>query len=439
MNWQDEYKRKLTTADEAINVVKAGDHVAFTVGIEPLALGMALLNRGIDVGSLTVYSPGPGRDFPWYEPGMEGIFHVEILYSLPRVQRLIDEKKCDYLPGPVLTHHRPGERKQTDVLLTQVSPPDEDGLCSFGASLWNKKEEVKAAKVVLAEVNNNFIRTHGDNFVHVSEIDWFVEHTPSGKLPGGTDMLGRKSTGPGECEKKIAENVAEVVRDGDCLEIGVGGTAEWLVNLGAFDSRRDLGWHSENTVPGIVRLARSGIVNGERKNIHKGKLVATACGGSSKEDMDFINGNPLFELFSVFHVLDPRTIATNDNVVAINSCLQLDLTGQIAAESLGHRMLSGTGGQLAFVMGANLSKGGRSITVLPSTARGGTVSRIVAALEVGTVVSVPRSLVDIIVTEYGVARLRGKTQRERAEELTNICHPDFRGDLKKMAQKLYYP
>ncbi len=437
MSWEDEYKRKLTTPEEAIKVVKGGDYVAFGYGTEPLALGLALLNRGTEVGGIKVFVPAPGRDFAWYDPGWEETFQVEVAHILPIAQKMIEERRGDYLVGTTLWAHKPGVRRQADVLLIQLSPPDEHGYCSFGASVWNKKNAIREAKVVLAEVNENYIRTYGDNFIHVSEIDYFVEHTPTGRMPGATDMLGRKTAGPGEREKKITDNISSLVRDGDCLEIGVGGTAEWLVNQGAFNDKHDLGWHSENTVPGVVGLIRSGIMSGERKNIHTGKMVATACGGSSKEDMDFINMNPLFELYGSDYVLDPRTIAAHDNMVAINSCLQIDLTGQIAAESIGPRMISGTGGQLAFAIGAGLSKGGRNITVLASTARGGAASRIVSGFEPGTIVTVPRTLTDIIVTEYGVAQLKGKTQGQRAEELVAIAHPDFRADLKKEAQRLY--
>ncbi len=252
-------------------------------------------------------------------------------------------------------------------------------------------------------------------------------------------MLGRKTSGPGEREKKIAEYVSSLLRDGDCFEIGVGGTAEWLLRLGTFDSKNDLGVHSENLPPGVVDLVRNGVITGKKKNIQKCKVVSTACGGSSKEDMDFIDMNPLFELYGSDYVLDPRTISANDNVLAINSALAVDLTGQIAAESIGPRMVSSTGGQLAFAIGANLSKGGRNVTVLVSTAQGGARSRIVPALEPGTIVTVPRTLADCVVTEYGVAHLKGKTQRERAEELIAIAHPDFRAELRKEAQKLFYP
>ncbi len=436
-DWKDDFKHKVKTPEEAIQVVKSGDYVAFGYGMEPLALGLALLARGAEVGGVRILVPAPGRDFAWYDAGWEDIFQIEIGHVLPVAQDAIRERRADYLVGTIVWTHKPDVRKAPDVLVIQLSPPDEHGNCSFGASVWNKRQAIREAKVVIGEINKNFIRTYGDNFVHVSEIDYFVEHTPTGKMPGATDMLGRKTAGPGEREKKIAANVASLIKDGDCLEIGVGGTAEWLVNLGAFEDRRDLGWHSENTVPGVVGLVQRGIMTGARKNIHTGKLVATACGGSSKEDMDFIDMNPLFELYPSEYVLDPRTISAHDNQVAINSALQIDLTGQIAAESIGPRMISGTGGQLAFAIGAGLSKGGRVINVMPSTAQEGKASRIVSSFAPATVITVPRTMTDIVITEYGIARLKGKTQRQRAQELINVAHPDFRADLKKAAESLY--
>jgi len=377
-------------------------------------------------------------DPSWYEVFPDA-FQLETSYVLPLIRALVSQKRTDFTVSGLFGVPDMSETKPIDVFMVQISPPDEHGLCSFGASLWKKKEWVRDAKVVLAEVNERIIRTYGDNFVHVSEIDLFVEHTPTGKIPGGTDILGRRTTGPGELEKTIAGYVGSLIRDGDCLEIGVGGTAEWVAQLGELDNKHDLGWHSENTVRGIGTLVMNGVITGKYKNIHQGRAVATAVGGGTKEEMDFINDNPLFEVYSSTYILDPRVIAAHDNMVAINSAIAVDLTGQIAAESVGPVMTSGSGGQLSFAIGAYLSKGGRSIVAILSTARDGTLSRIVSMLEPGTVVSTPRSLADIVVTEYGIARLSGKTQRERTLELIGIAHPDFRAELKKQAEKLYWP
>ncbi|MBA7495550.1 putative butyrate:acetyl-CoA coenzyme A-transferase [subsurface metagenome] len=441
MDWREDYKRKFVSEDEAVKVIKSGDYVAFAYGLEPLGLGLALAARKDELTDLWLLVPAPGRDFPWYdtEIGWKKTFSsIEIAHVLPIVQDMVRERRADFLVGGLHWTWDPVMRKQIDVLIIQLSPPDEHGFCSFGASLWDKKRAVKSSKIVLAEVNPNLIRTYGDNFIHVSEINYFVEHVSSGRMPGATDMLGRKTTGPGEVEKRIAENVASQIKDGDTLEIGVGGTAEWVVRLGALDNKMDLGWHSENTVPGVVRLVQKGVMTGARKTFHKGKVVATACGGDTKENMDFINNNPLFELYSSDYMLDPRVIAAQDNMVAINSALAIDLTGQIAAESIGHTMVSSTGGQLAYAIGSNMSKGGANITVLTSTTKDEAVSRIVARFEPGTIVTTPRTLADIIITEYGVAKLKGKTQRQRAEALISIAHPDFREELRKEARRLFW-
>lgn len=292
---------------------------------------------------------------------------------------------------------------------------------------------------MLAEVSPDLIRTYGDNYIHVSEIDYFVLHIPTGRAPGTTDILGRRTSGPGKIEKAIAEYAASFVKDGDTIEIGVGGAAEWILQMNFLDNKHDLGVHSENLPRGMASLVMKGVITGKFKTVNPGKVVSTACGGGTKEEMDFIYMNPIFELYGSDYVLDPRVIGSHDNMIAINAALAVDLTGQIAAESIGPTMVSGTGGQLAFAIGANLSKSGRNITVLPSTARAGNLSRIVPQLEPGSIVSVPRNLADMVITEHRVARLRGKTQRQRAVELISIADPDFRADLEKWAKKLFWP
>jgi 4-hydroxybutyrate CoA-transferase len=326
-----------------------------------------------------------------------------------------------------------------DILLTEVSPPDEHGFCSFGASLWNKRREIKEAKLVIAEVNPNLIRTYGDNYVHVSEIDYFVEHIPSGGAPGMGTLAGRMPKEPEPYVKRIAENVSQLIKDGDTIQIGVGRTTEPLVRLGLFDGKHDLGFHSQATPPGVISLVKEGVITGKYKTLHPGKVVVTSIGGSTREEMQWVDNNPLFLLVDVTYLEDIRVIAAHDNMVAINNALAIDLMGQVAAETIGRRVLSVAGGQIPFVIGAWLSKGGRSITVLPSTAQGGTVSRIVPTLPPGTAVTIQRNCVDYVVTEYGIAHLRGKSARQRANELISIAHPDFRAELRKEAEKLFWP
>ncbi len=436
MDWREEYQKKLVTPEEAVKAIKSGDRVFFTPGRQPWALGLALAARKEELKGVRVTVPTPDRDFGWYDRGWEESFAIIVGFGMPIVWEMMSERRCDMAVGVMggidITE------EALDVVLVEISTPDEHGFCSFGQSVWNKKEMVQAAKLVLAEVNSRLIRTCGTNYVHVSEIDYFVEHTPSERLPGRADLRGKSVSEPRRELKNIAEYLATLIKDGDTLEIGVGTTTEPLPQLGIFDNRHDLGWHSEHTPGKVIELVQEGVFTGRCKTINQGKVVATAFGGGQK-DLEFVQMNPTFELHSVVYVNDPRTIAAHDNMVAINNALSIDLTGQITAESIGPRMLGGTGGQLSFATGAAYSKGGRCVTLLPSTARGGTVSRIVAMFEPGTAITVPRSLADFVITEYGIASLRGKTQRQRAEEMISIAHPDFRAELKKEAQKLYWP
>ena len=439
MNWQDEYRKKTVAPEEAVKVIKSGDRVAFAYGLEPNDLGLALLGRAGDLQGIRLYVPAPGRDYPWFEAGWEDTFQVSVGYILPVARKMVEERRADYMVSGLLWAEDPAHREPVDVLLIYLSTPDEHGYCGFGASLWDKKRAVHQAKIVLAEVSPDLIRTYGDNHINVSEIDYFVQHTPTRKAPGATDILGRKTAGPGEAEKAIAGYIGCIVQDGDTFEVGVGGAAEWVLQLGVLERKHDLGVHSENLPRGMASLVMKGVITGKCKTLNTGKVTSTACGGGTKEEMDFINMNPMFELYPSGYVLDPRVISAHDNMVSINSALSVDLTGQIAAESVGPTMVSGTGGQLAFAIGASLSRGGRNVTVLRSTAKDGKISRIVSRFEPGTVISVPRNLADLVVTEYGIARLKGKTQRQRALELISIAHPDFRAELKKEAERLFWP
>jgi len=315
-SWKEEFQRKMVTPEEAVKVVKNGDRVSLTYGREPRALGLALAARLGELKDVKIFIRTPAMDFGWYDPGWEESFQIEISYVLPITREMMAERRCDFVIGGLLgmtpKHPAIGE---ADVLLTEVSEPDEHGFCSFGASTWGKRKAVECAKIVIAEVNKNLIRTFGENYVHVSQIGYFVEHASGGKRPGATDLLGRKTWEPGEVERRVAEHVSTLIRDGDTLQIGVGSTSEWIAILGALDKRTDLGWHSETTPRGIIKLVSEGVITGRRKNINRGKLVAVAVGGGDQEDMDFVNSNPMFELYDAEYVLNPAVIAANDNVV----------------------------------------------------------------------------------------------------------------------------
>ncbi|MDO8491105.1 MAG: acetyl-CoA hydrolase/transferase C-terminal domain-containing protein, partial [Dehalococcoidia bacterium] len=240
-------------------------------------------------------------------------------------------------------------------------------------------------------------------------------------------------------EKAIAAYLSDLVRDGDTICIGFGNPSGSAVRLGAFDNKIDLGYHGEMATRGLAKLVEKGVITGKHKPLHKGKAVVSAWLGLWEDEMDYINGNPLFEAYETNYMLDVKTLISLDNFVAINNSLSIDLTGQINSESvLGPRLMNGMGGQAELSIGSVLAGHGRSVNCMPSTALGGAVSRIVPMLEEGSLVTIPRYLADHVVTEYGVARLFGKTIRQRAEELIAIAHPDFRGELKAQAKKLFY-
>jgi 4-hydroxybutyrate CoA-transferase len=437
--WRDWFESRRVSAEEAIAHVKSGDRVAFSYGREPIELGMALVARAHELQDITIFDPVPGRDFGWYEDWGHP-FSIEYEMCVPVIRKGVEEHRFDQAVSSIFgASERPVGGGEADVLLVEVSTPDEHGFCSLGASVWDKQDRIRGAAITVASVNPKLIRTGGENYVHVSEIDCFVDHVPSGREPASVDLLGRKPTDVPTYVETIGNLVAgEILRDGDTLEVGVGLTSESVARSEAICVREDLGWHSEATPRGIIRLVMDGVITGKRKTLHRGKAVCTSIGGGTKEEMNFVNGNPLFELYPNKYATNPIVIAQNANMVAINSAVAVDLTGQVTAETLGRRQISTAGGQTPFAYGALLSEGGRNVVVLPSTASGGEVSRIMPEFPAGTTVTQTRALADLVVSEHGIARLRGKTVRERALELVAICDPRFRDELRAAAQELYW-
>lgn len=436
MAWQEEYKRKLVSAEEGVGVVKSGDRVAFSLNEQPVALAEALTARLVDLKDVEIHISNPFMDFGWFTPGMEKSFKVtQLSYVGPVARPMSDERKIDYIPllysiwPKPETEERPGIRG-TDVFMMLASPPDKAGFLSFGWSIWGKKSYLKSARKVIVQISRNVPRLYGDNLFHVSEIDYVVEHD--------NPPLEFTRSQPEPYMKAIGQYVGSLVKDGDTIAIGAGRIGVTLCAQGIFNEKNDLGYHAENVVPGIVRLVKEGIITGRKKTFHPGKVV---CNNflSDQADTDFINGNPVFALYPQEYVVNIRNVAAHDNMVAINAALSVDLTGQIASESIGPRMYTGSGGQPSFAIGSLLSKGGRSIMMLRSTSNDGKVSRITPFLDPGTIVTVPRNFADYIVTEYGIASLLGRSQRQRAEALIAIAHPDFRPELEKQARKLFWP
>ncbi|MFH1651304.1 MAG: acetyl-CoA hydrolase/transferase C-terminal domain-containing protein [Chloroflexota bacterium] len=439
-DWQEEYQRKFVSPEEAVKTVKSGDTVLIPVSTEPLALSRALMARAGELKDVQVLLRMPRADVGWLSGDCPDAFNV-IIDTQPGGPgaKAMQEKGLDMLPSLYGLRYkaendprRDPRSAEIDVIMVVVSPPDGNGFCTFGLYLSHKKDSLRRARVVLAEVCDSpemRVKLAGDNFIHVSEIDFFTEHipTPVNEAQGPTD----------EIDRAIADHVRTIIRDGDTLELGPGLPSS-LPEMGVFDERQDLGIHSPIVGPAFLDLVRRGIATGKRKSINTGKCICSGFRGvESEEDLRFLDGNPAFELYGSSYVNDIPTIASNRQMVALNGILAIDLTGQIAADSAGTRMFGGAGGQVDFGLGSMLSPGGASISMMRSTTTRGDISRIVPSFEPGTVVSLPWLFSDHVVTEYGIARLTGKSRRQRAEELIAIAHPDFREELRRQTQKLF--
>lgn len=442
MNWQEEYEKKLVSSEEAVRVIKSGDRVHVPLIYQPQVLINALVRRKDELKGVRLILGMSDLDLSWYEPGIEDsiLIQNEIVMQ-PQQRMLIEERRAEHINILHGSYFKAQEERkgdtpsaQVDVLILRVTPPDKNGYCCFGLNPWQKKRACELAEKTIALVDASLDRHYlRDNFVHISEIDYFVDE-PSPIPPLGATRLPE----PSEATKRIAEYAASLIRDGDCIQIGHGLSTQAISQI-IFEKepREDLGVHTELVHPGIVWAVQKGVITGKRKTLHREKVVSASLSFMDEPERAFIENNPTFELYSMQYVCDPRVIAANDNQVAINQAISVDLTGQINAESFGTLQYSATGGQLEFAIGAMLSKGGRNITIMESTARGGAFSRIVPVLPEGSVVSVPRLYADYIITEYGIARLLGKSNRERARELMAIAHPKFREELKSKAEDFY--
>jgi len=421
------YHEKIASAERALEVVRSGDSVYVHPGCAaPQHLLDALVARRAGLESVRIIhlmSLGRAR---YVEPGMERHFRHTSLFTGRNVREAINRGQADYVP--VFLSEVPrlltSGRIPLDVALIQVSPPDGHGFCSFGVGVECTKAAAATARVVIAQVNPRMPRVLGDNFIHVRNITTVVEvDTPILELPrvrmsAEFDQIGR--------------NVASLVEDGATLQLGIGGIPDAV--LCHLRDRRHLGVHSEMFSDGMVELVERGVVTNERKTLHPGKIIASFVLGE-KPLFDFIHNNPIVEFHPSDYVNDPFVIAQNQRMVAINSAIQVDLTGQVCADSIGDTIYSGFGGQVDFVRGASRAEGGRAVIALLSTARDARVSRICTHLDPGAGVVTSRADVHYVVTEYGVADLHGKTLRERARALIAVAHPAFRDALEEGAKK----
>ena len=428
MNWAETYRRRITSAEEAVRSVKSGDHVWVHAGCNnPEELIRALVGRhqelrDVEISHLMTFGCADHVD-----PRYQGSFRHRGLFIGSNVREAVNAGRADFVPVflseiPRLIQSR---LLPVDVALIQIAPPDEHGFCSYGVGVECTKAAAEQAGTVVALVNRRMPRSLGDSFIHVSRLTHVVEiDRPVRELPQVQEV--------GEVARAIGRNVAALIEDGSTLQMGIGEIPDAVLLF--LKEKRHLGIHTEMFSDGVVELFESGVVTNEAKTLHRGKIVASFVLGSTKT-FDFLDNNPFVEFHPTDYVNDPFVIARHDKMVAINSALAVDLTGQVCADSLGRSIYSGFGGQVDFVRGAARSKGGKPIIALPSTARDGQVSRIVDTLAEGSGVVTTRADVHYVVTEYGVARLFGKSLRERAQELIAIAHPDFRAELKAAARR----
>src|SRR5579862_9845153 len=430
MNPAAQYRQRVTTAGQALRAVRSGDRIWIQEGNgTPTPLIEALLRRAPALLNVEIVHMLTLGAADYTRPEYQGHFRHNGLFLGHNVRDAVAAGRADYTPiflSEIEKLFSSGEMP-LDVALIQTSPPDEFGYLSLGTSIDCTLSAAQCARTVIAEVNDQMPRTLGDTFLHVSKVAAIVETS--------RPLLELAPAPTSEVQRLIAKNVAPLIPDGATLQLGIGGIPNAV--LESLYDRCDLGIHSEMCPDGVVPLIEAGVITGERKTLHRGKVVAGFVLGS-KRIFDFIHNNPVFEFHPTQYTNDPFVIAQNERMVAINSAIQVDLTGQVCADSLGTTPYSGFGGQLDFMRGAARSKGGKPIIALPATARHGTVSRIVPVLDPGAGVVTSRGDVHYVATEYGVAYLWGKTLRERAEALISIADPKFRGELYDFAARAHY-
>jgi 4-hydroxybutyrate CoA-transferase len=430
MPWKSQYTPKLTTAQDAVRVIKNNYRVFLTGNASvPQMLLNAFVEYAPQLCDVELVQVLALAGDEYVAPHMAPHLRINTLFISDNVRKAVNDGRADFtpcflseIPGLFASGVLP-----LDIALIQVSPPDEHGYCSFGIEVGVSKTAAESAKIIIAEVNPKMPRTLGDSFIHVSKLDYIVEvdyDLPELRM-GVTD----------EVSDQIGQHIAGLIPDGATLQTGIGAIPDAVLQY--LTNHKHLGLHTELFSDGVIDLFAAGVLTCERKTFHSGKMVAGFLLGT-RALYDFVDDNPIVELHPTEYVNDPFNIARNDRMVAINSAIEVDLTGQVCADSIGTRFYSGVGGQVDFIRGASRSKGGLPIIALPSTAKRGELSRIVPTLKLGAGVVTTRNDVHYIVTEYGVAHLYGRSIRERAMALVEIAHPDFRAELAEQAEQHYH-
>lgn len=428
MTWRTWYKEHLFTPAQAVQQIKSDQRVvvAHACG-EPSIILDALVANAAQYENVEIIHMVAMGKAAYCQPQYDKNFHHNAFFLGGSTRAAAAEGRVDFTP--VYFSEIPGllrEDLRPNVTLLQCSPPDAHGYVSLGVSVDYTKPAAEASDLVIAQVNQNMPRTLGDSFLHVTQIGCLVE--------ADTPVIELAPPKIGDVERAIGENVASLVRDGDTLQLGIGAIPDAVLLF--LKEKNDLGIHTEMFSDGVVELVEAGVITNKAKTLHRGQSVATFLMGTRRL-YDYVNNNPAVAMYPVDYVNDPYVIGQNDNLVSINSCVQVDIMGQVVSTSAGLRQISGVGGQVDFVRGANLSKGGRAIMAMPSTTGKGKISKIVPFLDQGSAVTTTRNEVNYVITEYGIARLKGKSLRQRAEALIRIAHPDFRDELTAEFRRRY--
>jgi acetyl-CoA hydrolase len=429
------YESRVVSAEEAVKAVKSGNRLFMTGNVSvPKVVLSALVAHSPNLHDVEICQALTIGPADYVAPEIEGHLRVNTMFISPNVRKAVQEGRADFTPVLLSEFTLLFKNKvlPLDVALIHVSPPDEHGFCSLGVEVGLTKSPAESAKIIIAEVNQQMPRTLGDSFIHVSRLNYIVP------VDYPVVEMAFAEEGDKDVVEKIAGYIAELIPDGATMQMGIGAIPDAVLKY--LFSKKDLGIHTELFSDGVIDLVDAGVLTNARKTIHTGKIVAGFIIGT-KRLYDWVDDNPLIELHRTEYVNDPFVIAQNDRMVAINSAIEVDLTGQVCADSIGPKFYSGVGGQLDFIYGASRSKDGVPIIAMPSTSlmRDGTlISKITPMLKQGAGVVTSRNHVRYVVTEYGVASLYGKTIRQRAQELINIAHPDFRADLKKQAEELHF-
>ena len=425
MKWRDDYRGRRVTPEEAVALINSGDRIYVSGNAAtPYVLLEALARRDDGLEQVEVTHVLLMGDDPLSRPDAWSRFRHNSLFVGPADREVVNDGLADYIP--IHLHEIPGLFSlgylPLQVAIIQTAPPDQHGFMSLGVECLATMAAIAQAPVVLAQVNDKMPRTLGDSFIHISRVTRLVEVSK--------DLPTLEPTGFGEVEQKIGKSVAELVEDSSTLQLGIGAIPDAV--LASLGGKRNLGIHTEMVSDGIMEGVEAGVITGSDKSLHRGKVICTFALGSERL-YSFLNNNPLFEFHPVDYTNDPFVIARNKGMVAVNSAIEVDLTGQVCSDSIGQQIYSGFGGQVDFIRGAAHSEGGKPIIAMPATARRGEVSRIVPVLRKGAGVVTTRADVHYVVTEYGTASLHGKNLRERASELIRIAHPDFREELSAAA------